>query len=289
MTNDDKYCIFITEHIKRFKKEKIMKNTQYTEMQQKIINGEIPLETVGGHALRWLHEKALAKNDDDLVKKVESRIAELKEEKRRLNIQRTVEREKKRQLGTYQWCQPRSNEYSDHQKQIVRGEIPYESVHTNELISIHQKAHNLGDYELSERIWDLIYSRRQEAAEKKDQVHKAYNKAYRKAYGKTRQKTKGVSSESICDEIMDFNVVEQAYLSGYADIYDCSEDQLEHMLEEAKKQNNEDIIKFIVAVMKYKKNPELAYTVQDHRAAIARLGDLLNMPIRRPETWFVEG
>lgn len=266
-----------------------MKNIQYTEMQQKIINGEIPLETVDGRVLRWLHKKALAKNDGDLSKKVEVQLAELKKESKKKNVQRGVQRKKMRRLGTYQWRQPKSNEYTDHQKQIVRGEIPYERVHTNELISIHLKAHNLGDYELSERIWDLIYSRRQEAAEKERQSHKAYNKSYNKVYAKKRKKSPDLSVEPIYDKTMDFSAIEQAYLSGNADIYDSSEDRLAHMLEEAQEQSNEDIIQFITEVMKYKKNPELAYTVQDRRAAIDRLEELLDISIRRPETWFVEG
>ena len=51
--------------------------------------------------------------------------------------------------------------YSEKQLKIITGEIPLEKVHTNELISIHKKAYNVGDHVLAETVLNKIFIERQ--------------------------------------------------------------------------------------------------------------------------------
>ena len=144
-----------------------MANKEYTERQQKVINGEISIETLNGRFLRWFLPKAIANNDEELTRKIEEQIELRKAEAYGRNKQRSKERRAKIDHDQeIQWKQPKSNEYTEHQKLVVKGEIPIEDVHTNELIYIHLKAYNNEDYELSERILDIIKTRRLESKER---------------------------------------------------------------------------------------------------------------------------
>lgn len=253
-----------------------MSNLEYTEMQLKIISGEIPMETVDGRTLRWLHGKAIARNDLNLAEQVKTRLSYLKTIAAEKNRQRFNTRYKQKRLGGFQWKQPQSNEYTEHQKQIVRGEIPYEDVHTNELISIHLKAHNIGDYELSERVLDLINTRRQEATKRHD------------VYTKIRHKSKGYAAFKSDESIKFLAKWEQAVLMGYVDLDECSEEQLQHIIDAVQKHGDTEMITIAKQLMLYKTEPEVLYAVHEHREAIDMIERLLGLPIRRPETWFIE-
>lgn len=152
-----------------------MANQQYTEKQLKIINGEISLETVDGRAAVWLYKKAIANEDIELANKSLQRKEQAKNETRKRNIERTDKQRALRRTGIHQWKQPKSNEYTEHQKQIIRGEIPFEEVHSNELISIYQKAINNKKLGLAESILEQIDYRRKVSAQK-EKLHKKHKK-----------------------------------------------------------------------------------------------------------------
>ena len=118
-----------------------MKNPNYTEKQLKIIRGEISLETVKGQTAAALYRKAIANNDAELAERAYRRMLQSKETSIQKNRDSIRSRCQQQRAGTFQWKQPKSNEYNEHQRQIIRGEIPFEMVHTNELISIYQKAY----------------------------------------------------------------------------------------------------------------------------------------------------
>lgn len=61
----------------------------------------------------------------------------------------------------YRRCVMVNTNYSEKQLKIISGEIPLEKVHTNELISIHKKAYNVGDHVLAETVLNKIFIERQ--------------------------------------------------------------------------------------------------------------------------------
>lgn len=254
-----------------------MANSEYTEKQLQIINGEIPIESVNGYFLRWFYQKSLVNKDEDLANKIKEQIDVLKHEK-----SRERSRNRKAKLKNDQeieWRQPRSNEYTEHQKLIVKGEIPYEDVHTNELISIHLKAHNNGDYELSERVLDLIHTRRMDYKERQIQYEKIRNKAHK--------------NPKKINEFMDMlNInspltpIDIAILIRCDELDEYSKIRLQRILQTAKNHNDENLIALVETMILYNEDPSAFYVVKSHEEAIDLLEELFQLPIRRPETWF---
>ncbi len=259
-----------------------MASNEYTEKQLKVINGEMPIESMTGQGLYHFYKKAIANNDEKLAIKIKKQQEILKEELRQRESQRSTMRTKKiTHNEPIVWKQPKSNEYTEHQKQIVRGEIPYEQANTKELISIHMKAHNIGDYELSERILALIIVRRAQSITKRKSNHETYNRL--------RKKIKSPSSSCNNDDKHDcLSLVEQGILQGIITIDECLESHLLHIIKISKKNKDEETLSLAEKLLLYKQHPETVYVVQDHKEAIDLLEELLQLPIRRPNTWFVD-
>ena len=257
-----------------------MTNHEYSEKQKKIISGEIPIESVNGQTLRWFYEKAIANNDQFLADKIKTQQDKLKKAAYKRNMQYTTESRQEKRMGTFQWQQPKSNEYTEHQKQVVRGDVAYENIHTKELISIHLKAYNNGDYELSERMLDLINTRREDAQEKEKQNHKTYKRLFYKRQQFATERQIGNINRFLSQ-------TEQAILLGVIDKNDCSEKMLIHILEVANEYEDKETIALAERLLFHKRDPDAAYIVRDHYEAIDLIESLLQMPIRRPETWFV--
>lgn len=184
-----------------------MANTQYTEKQLKIISGEIPLDTIDGYTAVWLYKKAVTNGDTELATKVLNRKEQLKEEARKKNIERVVKSHTLRKEEIFQWKQPKSKDYTKHHKQIIRGEIPFDKVHTNELIAIYQKARNNKDDALADLMFDEISERRRKANQKE--------KSNKKRRDKLRQFLDGFDDY---DPNIQLSKFRQALLKGYLDV-----------------------------------------------------------------------
>ena len=117
--HDTEVLTLLEKEFKRRQEVKPPGLTPYTEKQMRILNGEIPLESVDSRALPWFYKKALANHDVDLAQTIKERIDILKEEAYRRKIKRVVIRACKIRIGV--------------------------------LISICQKARNIGDLGL----WSL--------------------------------------------------------------------------------------------------------------------------------------
>ena len=59
-----------------------------------------------------------------------------------------------------------NTQYTEKQIKIISGEIPFDKVHTNELIAIYQKARNNKDDVLADLVFDEISERRRKANQK---------------------------------------------------------------------------------------------------------------------------
>ncbi len=256
-----------------------MANKEYTERQQKVINGEIPIESLDGHFLRWFLPKAIANNDDELTRKIEEQINLRKAEAYDRNKQQTKERQAKIYYNQeIQWKQPKSNNYTEHQKLIVKGEIPIEDVHTKELIHIHLKAYNNEDYELSERVLDIIKNRRLESIKQ------------RKLRKIMRNRAADIAKKFDAFVNADINLpltnIDKAALIDGCEWIEYNEEHWKNILDKAKEQKDDVLISVIEAFMLYKKDPDFFLVVQNHQEAIDLIEELFQLPIRRPNTWF---
>ena len=192
-----------------------MANTQYTEKQLKIINGEIPLETVDGHSIHWLYKKAIANNDLTLAEKVYNRSEQLKKEARKRSCLRAVKARALRRKGIYQWKEPKSSDYTEYQIRVIRGQIPLDKVLSKDLIKIYQKALLKGDTVLADTVFELIRYRREESLQK-DQKRK---RSGRKGFNLIE----GFGDFDLDSPLSKWN---QALLKGFISLNDCEENDI---------------------------------------------------------------
>ena len=212
---------------------------------------------------------------EEIAVRVKERMDQAKSKSIENNRERVNKYYLQKKIGEFKWKQPKSNEYTEHQKRVVRGEIPLENVHTKELISIHLKAQNVGDYELSERFFDLISTRQMEAKERK-----------RERDSKNQYKRIERSNLFEHNNSTALKKWEQAVLMGALDYNDYSIEQLEHILEVVQAENDEFKIILAENLLLYKEDPKAMYIVRDKGEALDMLEELLGLPIRRTETWF---
>ena len=174
-----------------------------------------------------------------------------------------------------QWRQPKTNEYTPHQQQIVRNEIPLNEVHTNELISIHMKAKNLGDYELSDRILSVIHDRR---------AQRYWNDyEYRHHSNKARRNRRSFSTPGF-----QLGAFEKALLDGDEHWSLCSEDDIKRLISKLEQANDVKNLPFAQKILYYKQNPKAGWHIITHKDALALFEKMMNRHLRRPETWFVD-
>jgi len=253
-----------------------MKNPNYTEKQLKIIRGEIPLETVKGQTAAALYRKAIANNDAELAERAYRRMLQSKETSIQKNRDSIRSRYQQQRAGTFQWKQPKSNEYNEHQRKIIRGEIPFEKVHTNELISIYQKAYNAGDYVLSEMVMSLIQDRRELSKGKKKERKRKEREDYFEGDFEEYDRNSFLTKR------------DQAILHGVIPLAEYTEEDILKIINILKTHEDKEHLKVAELLLSYKRDSSLLYTKKDHWEAIDLLEELLQLPIRRPSSWLVD-
>ena len=239
----------------------------YTEKQYKVITGET--KDVTGQLASALLCSAQEKDDTDVIKLARSLVALSKKQSADKNRERAKNRMRKLfRNEKIEWKVPKSNEYTENQKKIIRGEIPVEKVRTNQLVIIHQKAKNTGDIELSERILSLIIDRR---AKNRQRIIGWLNRPNK-------------HNNSSATSINGLTSWERMVLDGDTE-YSSIED-LEHILTVCEHKGLKDESVFISTVLWYRNHPEDLYVAKDRNAAISVLEQVLRKPIKRPESWF---
>ena len=241
--------------------------TEYTERQQKIISGETPLDSVNRQTATMLYKKAIANGDTDLAQRALDRSMALKKEQDKRNLDKANLRYHLKKEGKFEWQQPKSTDYTDRQKMIVRGEIPLEQVHTNELVNIYKKANFAGDAELANNMLSLIGDREEEYL---------------------RKQRASSSADSFDPKRKSLTYWERGIVDAKIDLSECSLEHLRHIYEVVKETEGPEVISRVERLLMYKEHPESLYSVQSHAEAIDSLEQLLDLPIRRPETWFSE-
>lgn len=247
----------------------------YTAKQSQFIRGEIGVDELDGRFFRHFLKNAIAAKDDYLIETAQNLLDFFKEEARERNHMRA--RERNRRLYNSEeivWSQPKSTEYTEHQKKIIRDEIPIDSVHTNELVSICKKAKAAGDTELYDMIYEIISERRDESRQKSIVLNKDLKR--------------------LSDKYDDFKnrdyltPYEEAVLTYEVDRDELSTEHLEHIVEVVRKSGDENKIAMAEQILNYRKNPESIYVTNDVDEAISIYEKIIGLPFRRLNTWFAE-
>lgn len=248
----------------------------YTAKQSQFIRGEITVDELDGRFFRYFLKNAIAAKDEYFIETSKNLIEHFKEEAKIKNQERARERSQRILRGEdIVWKQPKSTEYTERQKMIARDEIPFEKVHTNELVSLCKKARAAGDEELADMIYDFILDRREVEHEKK------LNLLYKK-------------SSPYTDSGDDFEgrdyltLWEEGVLRNDIDPEECSTEHLEHILDVVRKGDNEMYIQIAERLVAYRHDPSIVYITHDTEEALAIIEKITGLPIRRRNTWFAD-
>lgn len=103
----------------------------YTELQNKILRGEIEPDQIDGRFAYLFLKKAEELNDGTVIPLAQKLYNDCKERSRKKNIERAKARHRHEPP---RWVAAK-NGYSKHHIMVVRGEVPLDSVHTNELVN----------------------------------------------------------------------------------------------------------------------------------------------------------
>ncbi len=178
---------------KRLEKAKANGNTDeddvpsYTEKQQELIENTDAFMSARGASLAALHKRAIKRGDEAVYERTVKRLAELKEQAIENNRRRARERARSiKHNKEILWSKPHPGGYTDYQKKIIRGEIPYEQVLSRVLKSIKARADHMGDTEISE-LMERLCRERNTTQRKKQIVQRNMRSKRRRAYNASEQ------------------------------------------------------------------------------------------------------
>ncbi len=248
----------------------------YTKRQSQFLRGEITLDEVDGRFYKGLLKHAVAINDTERIVVAKELLADAKKEVEERNRERARIRGQNIHNGLeIVYRQPKSLEYTERQKMIIRNEIPTEKVHANELIHIMQKAKAVGDIELADLVWNIIKERREESIEKSQQ---SFNLLLER-----KQKDTAFNEKNLHLTKWEINV-----LQSKVDDRECSIEHLYHIRDVAKLNNDEENLKLAELFIQYRLHPETVYRTQNKDEAMNNIERIIGLPIRRPKDWFPE-
>ena len=243
----------------------------YTEMQLKIINGEIPLDKVESNILARLRNKAILLNDQDLAQMIEVQLAQNKADSKARNLERAKKYYHETKKKGLSWQPAKTPVYSERQEKIIHNEIPYDSVTIRDLIAIRQKAVLNNDGVLADKMLDLITDKKAESAEKARLRNIERDRQLRE------NGTKGFSHKNM------LNKEERGILSGHNYVSDYSLEHLYHIKEVCEKTNDNHNLEIINLLIQYVEHPESLYIVKSRDEALELIDKLMVLPIRTQE------
>lgn len=140
----------------------IYDKSAYTELQQRIISGELPKEQVFGRAAAKLLKKAESLNDDPVIALAKEIVSTRKEEAKERHRVCAHDSERNIMHGTNDhWVPPKNTEYTDFQERIVNGDVAMETVNMRDIVRTYQKAVSRGETDIAARLWKIIEERRE--------------------------------------------------------------------------------------------------------------------------------
>lgn len=165
------------------------------------------------------------------------------------------------------------NTYTDRQKAIIRGEVPFEQTHGNEYVGIRNKAIRRGDDDIVALMDSLREEKKNDATERGKQ----------RAYDRTLEFRE--DGEPVYKNRWYLSSWEKGVLDGVVDLDECSLDHLFHMRDVCARNDDKERRLMAELLIIYKSHPEVLYHTKSHDEAIAKIRELTFLPIPDPREW----
>lgn len=107
----------------------------YTERQQAILRGEVPLDELDARAFMWIKKRAIQLGDTE----TEARVREMQERVRKQDVRK-----------------PSALGYTVRQQAILRSEVPLDQLDGRAFTNLINRAAKLGDTETEARARELL-------------------------------------------------------------------------------------------------------------------------------------
>ena len=115
---------------------------------------------------------------------------------------------------------------------------------------------------------------------------KEYDRQYSKKYNDAIKKSKEFDALTGINSELPLTQFDKAALMNYTTLDEASKIRLNQAIDILKKRGEEESAAMITSFLLYKKDPGAFYVVKEHGEAIDLIEKLLQLPIRRPQTWF---
>lgn len=239
----------------------------------------MPEEAITGRLLAPLLKKAQKLNDAAVIKLTEDLM---QSSRMRQNQKLSGKyRERNRRLLAEDgvndlslWHKPKTNEYTEFEQLIIRGDVPTSEVKSKSLISIYQKAKATGDMILAEEMLSIVLDRREDERQIKqaflDHDWETFGSIYN--YPPFYRNRKKLSQWEI------------KFLMSEFDSSLRTLDHAKHILEVAKKSGNKEYEILAEKRVLYMEHPEELYVVKTRREAIQLINQMLGASMPVPET-----
>lgn len=247
-----------------------MKRTTYTQRQMDIISGEIAIEDISTRTLNCLLRDAVAFGDQQTAAFVEPFVVQRQEAAKERNLKRTKEHyhstikpfRKSHEDG---WTalmpiKTDSTEYTERQKKIIRGEIPYEEAQTRDFKRIAAVATNRGDFDIAEMMEGLACEKHADAVERNREGARKRHAEIAKARNPGSYDADGYRTY--------LNGWERDIIASRADPGDYSLEVLENILEIAKRIEDEQAVRIMEFLIRERIDPSSVYSVKTKEDAI---------------------
>lgn len=249
-----------------------MKKKQYTDLQLRIISGEVPIEDVSSSNITRLINTAQALGDIEIAERFIPYQQKNREAYRLKNNEQTRKRYHEKYKGKDAPIMPKvtNSQYTSRQKQIILGIIPYEEASSRDYMQIAAKALLIGDLGLASQMEIL-------GQEKYNDYKERNRKVASERYYKLRGEEPGRK------RLFDW---EERILESKVDPQEYGTNLLEAMFDVAKKCELKEYIKVVEFLLAERKNRSIVYAVQTKAEALALIEHHTICPIRWPEEWF---
>jgi hypothetical protein len=260
---------------RKYKKTKL-ELMGYSKKQMMILTGQLDLNGLDGHTAKALLRRALKIHDEEHLPFIQQFVEETNEKSIEKRRQRhNLRKQRLRHNEPIIWKHPKSKEYTPEQIAIVRGEVPLESVHTNRLVRVCQKARLNGDIVLSEAIYSIIIERR------------LRDKTWGSPYSQANRIT--YNSAGWTDQFLptDNNLKshELSLLNQDINLELCSVEHLKHIIEVCHKTGDTGREEIGTFLLRYKEDPSIILLTTNHEEAIELYEKMTVTKLKHPTEW----
>ena len=265
-----------------------MKKTSYTKRQRDIISGEVPAEALSSRALASFLNTAISIGDQQTADLIEPILSQKKEEDRLRRNQKAnnyyhsvVKPFREANPDTKYELRPvvaRSTEYTDYQKRIILGEIPYDTVGTRVFLRIAAVARVNNDFDLANRMEALAKEKHADAIER--------NRARAREKYNTRRKLS--PNYSHCHRTT-FRYWERDIIESRADPDDYDISVLKDILEVANRAGDEKAAEVMRFLLAEREDRSIVYVAKTKKEAFDIIENNTVFWIQRPNEWGDKG